>query len=178
MQGPLRSLHRKLSFPAASNPSRCWAFLCDHDGQVVRDFSESVPADSLVSLMEPVNWINFLEAVRIHGAYLEERPIQFEGSRSSLLLHGCQTSSGIFAFATLTPTKTSSERDDDANEILKVVHDLNNPISSIVSSCEYLTEYSQENLSPEQLEMIAIIDASARTLLRLSVRIAELSRRH
>jgi hypothetical protein len=55
-----------------------------------------------------------------------------------------------------------------------VVHNLKNPISSILSSCEYLEGYSQENLEPEQLELIHAIESAARTLLQVSGSIPQL----
>ncbi len=63
--------------------------------------------------------------------------------------------------------------EDTARILAAALHQLKNPISSIIGSCEYLTEYSQENLEPEQREMVAAIETSAQTLLRLS---GELSR--
>ena len=63
--------------------------------------------------------------------------------------------------------------EDTSRILLTAIHDLKNPISSIIGSCEYLAEYSQENLEPDQLEMIAGIEASARTLLRLAGGLAE-----
>jgi hypothetical protein len=55
-----------------------------------------------------------------------------------------------------------------------VVHNLKNPISSILSSCEYLEGYSQENLEPEQLELIHAIQSAASTLLQISGSIPQL----
>ena len=61
------------------------------------------------------------------------------------------------------------KHEEDTEKMLAgALHDLKNPISTIIFSCEYLSEYAQENLEPEQLEMIAAIEASAQTLLRLS----------
>jgi signal transduction histidine kinase len=51
------------------------------------------------------------------------------------------------------------------------VHDLRNPISSVLSSCDYLIAYCLDNLDPEQVEMITRIQVSARTLLDCSDRI-------
>ena len=58
--------------------------------------------------------------------------------------------------------------EETAKMLAGALHDLKNPISTIIGSCEYLSEYTQENLQPEQLEMIAAIETSAQTLLRLS----------
>jgi hypothetical protein len=64
--------------------------------------------------------------------------------------------------------------EDNARTLSAAVHDLKNPISSIIGSCEYLAEYSYENLAPEQREMISAIEASAQTLLQLSGRLFQL----
>jgi len=61
--------------------------------------------------------------------------------------------------------------------LLEAAHDLQNPISALISTCEYLAAYSPGNLNPEQLEMIAGIESSAATLLLNSRRISELARR-
>lgn len=58
--------------------------------------------------------------------------------------------------------------------LLTAIHDLKNPISSIIGSCEYLAEYSRENLEPDQLEMIGGIETSARTLLQLTGKLFQL----
>jgi K+-sensing histidine kinase KdpD len=60
------------------------------------------------------------------------------------------------------------------NLLIEVAHDLQNPISSIISACEYLAAYSRRP-SRAQLEMIAGIKASAATLLELSGRISKLA---
>jgi signal transduction histidine kinase len=57
--------------------------------------------------------------------------------------------------------------------LFQVAHDLRNPISSIISACEYLTTYSPEDLQPDQREMIAQIESSAVTLLRLSQQLSK-----
>jgi signal transduction histidine kinase len=64
--------------------------------------------------------------------------------------------------------------EDTSRILLTAIHDLKNPISSIIGSCEYLSEYSRENLEPEQLEMIGGIEASARTLLQISGKLFQL----
>ncbi len=68
--------------------------------------------------------------------------------------------------ATQCPVLAHQE-EEAIRRLSAVVHDLKNPISSIISSCEYLEEYSQENLEPEQMELIQAIESSARTLLQL-----------
>jgi signal transduction histidine kinase len=145
-------------------------------------------------MIESGGLTDFLEAFHTHRATLGwERMIHHEGSASTLVLHGSQTPCGILvfgystprpatlqndraaAFAAVTDSKTRSAADEDAaNLMFTVVHDLKNPISSIISSCEYLREYSQENLNPAQLEIIAGIESSASTLLQLSARLFEL----
>jgi len=166
----------ELSFPNESSAS-CCAFLCDNDGQIIGDVRAQLPgssgsasAGSLVTLIEHASLMAFLEAVRTRGVTLGwEMRIHYGGSPRSLLLHGSQTPLGILVLATLTP------REEDAARLPNAVHDLNNPISSIISACEYLAVYSQENLTPEQVQMIIEIESAARTLLQLSGRIADLS---
>jgi signal transduction histidine kinase len=194
------------SVPSETNTFCCCAFLCDNDGQVIRDLGVQLPssskpiaAGSLLGLIESGRWLDFLETVRIHGAALRwETKTHYESSARSLQLHGAQTPCGILVFGTLTSgsaalkhdqstatatgaesstrsTLTSHQHGEDIPEhLLSVAHDLNNPISSIISSCEYLVEYSQENLDTVQVEMIGGIEASARTLLQLSSIISRL----
>ncbi|MCX6631184.1 MAG: hypothetical protein NTW28_26530 [Candidatus Solibacter sp.] len=69
---------------------------------------------------------------------------------------------------------TTKHEEDTAKALFAAVHELKNPISSIIGSCEYLAEYSPENLEPEQREMIDGIAMSARTLLQLSGRLLQL----
>jgi signal transduction histidine kinase len=64
--------------------------------------------------------------------------------------------------------------EDTSRILLTAIHDLKNPISSIIGSCEYLAEYSRGNLEPDQLEMIGGIEASARTLLQLTGKLFQL----
>ncbi len=59
--------------------------------------------------------------------------------------------------------------------LIEVAHDLQNPISSILSACEYLSAYSEDPTA--QMEMVAGIQASAATLLQLSGRILQLAGR-
>ena len=63
---------------------------------------------------------------------------------------------------------------DTSRSLTRTVHDLKNPISSIVGSCEYLTQYCQEDLTAVHLEIISGIEVSARMLLQLSGRLSEL----
>ena len=64
--------------------------------------------------------------------------------------------------------------EETSRVLLTAIHDLKNPISSIIGSCEYLAEYSRENLEPDQLEMIVGIEASARALLQLTGKLFQL----
>ena len=188
------------SFPNETNSSYC-AFLCDNNGQIIGDVGEqllgsnrSISSRLLVDLIEADSLMAFLEAVGTRGATLGwETRIHYGRSSSTLLLHGSRTPFGILVFATLTPRletqqddrpapsatiRDSRKRRDEehtARLLFNAIHDLNNPISSIISACEYLAVYSQENLDPEQLQMIAEIELSARTLLQLSGRVADLS---
>ncbi len=166
------------SLPPGAN---AWMFLCDADGQVIRDFVED-PADasssarSLVARIEPAAWIDFLESARTRGTFLaRELKARLDDTDIRLFCGGCPSGVGVLVFAAVMGVPSSSSSGDFASPISKAIHDLNNPISSIISSCDYLTEYAQENLSPEQMEMIGVIESAARTLLRLSARIAELS---
>ena len=69
------------------------------------------------------------------------------------------------------------EEENTSLSLSHAIHDLKNPISSIISACEYLAGYSQENLDSEQLQMITEIESSARTLLQVAGRIAEIANR-
>jgi K+-sensing histidine kinase KdpD len=71
--------------------------------------------------------------------------------------------------------RRTKDEEGTANLLIEVAHDLQNPISSIISACEYLAAYSHR-ANRVQLEMIAGIEASASTLLRLSTRISDLAR--
>jgi signal transduction histidine kinase len=192
----------KRSFPNETNASYC-AFLCDNNGHIIGDVGEqllgsnrSITSRSLVDLIEAESLMAFLEAVGTRGATLGwETRIQHGKSASTLLLHGSRTPFGILVFATVTPrlatlqddrsvpsatvqgSRTRRNEEHIARLLSNALHDLNNPISSIISACEYLVVYSPENLNPEQLQMITEIELSARTLLQLSGRIADLSHR-
>jgi hypothetical protein len=58
--------------------------------------------------------------------------------------------------------------------VTAAVHELRNPISSIIGSCEYLEGYCGEDLEPDQVEVIHAIQSAAATLLKVSARISEL----
>jgi hypothetical protein len=177
------------------------AFLCDNDGRITRDFGESLSARSLVELIEPPNLLNFLEAVSDRDAVPGwEMKIHYEGSAANLVLQGLLTQGGILVFATLAPCAPPMQRDqsvapgslsestpkkvgvkraptltEQQEEWLSAaVHDFKNPISCIISSCEFLEGYSRESLEPEQLEVVRAIQSAARTLLRLSANIARI----
>ena len=191
-----------VSSPDEANATYC-AFLCDRDGRVISDIAEQLPgsyrsvsAHSLVGLIKAVGLTAFLEAVRTDGAALGwEMRIHYGNFTSSVLLNGSRTPFGILVFATLTPKLAVVQRDrlassaagTDSSEkadknvatkpLSDAIHDLKNPISSILSACEYLGAYSQENLSPEQLQLLTEIATSAEILNQLSDRIAELSSR-
>ena len=195
---PVRSGGSTMSL--ASQSSCCCAFLCDDVGQVVQDFGEqrpgsgeSISARSLVGLIERRTLLDFLNTVHMRGAALGlETKIHYGGYRRRLLLHGFQTPRGILIFAPVVPSSakppltvkpantvavadsSAKGEEDTANLLLEVAHDLQNPISSIISACEYLAAYSQENADRAQLEMIAGIESAAATLLKLSDRISSL----
>jgi hypothetical protein len=177
----------------------CWCvFLCDNDGHVTHQFgvlkrkgsSESIPTRSLIGLIESARLVEFLETVRACGVTRGwEMRIRLEETSLKVLLHGFQTPQGILVFAPLPPQAVTlkpgrsngvmnsgaGENEEDALSLFEVAHNLHNPISSIVSACEYLTNYSQENLNTEQKEMIAGIESAAETLLQISRRLFERS---
>ena len=178
----------------------CWCvFLCDNDGHVTHHFgvlrrkgsSESIPTRSLIGLIESARLVEFLETVRACGVTRGwEMRIYHEETSLKVLLHGFQTPQGILVFAPVPPQAVALkarrsagamnsgvvENEEDALSLFEVAHDLQNPISSIVSACEYLTKYSQENLNIEQKEMIAGIESAAETLLQISRRLFERSK--
>jgi|HubBroStandDraft_6_1064221.scaffolds.fasta_scaffold134066_2 hypothetical protein len=145
-------------------------------------------AHALITLMDSRSLGEFLENVRSRGITLGwEIRVQHQGSLRSLLLHGFQTPCGALVFASLTAPPageaalvTDAETQEDeggVTDLVEAAHDLQNPISSLISACEYLAAYSPGNLNAEQLELIAGIESSAATLLLHSRRIAELARR-
>jgi len=181
-----------------SGASCCCAFLCDQHGQVIHDFgeqrpdsSESISAHSLLDLMDSRSLADFLEIVRTRGLTLGwEMRVHHGGSDRSLLLHGFQTPCGALVFAPLAPHPAgetlnsapvadpgTQEDEEGASDLVEAAHDLQNPISSLISACEYLATYSGGSLNPEQLEMIAGIESSAAAVLLHSRRIAELAKR-
>jgi hypothetical protein len=186
--------------PTNEAPAPIWgAFLCDNDGRITRDFGESLSARSLVDMIQPRNLANFVETICHRDAAPGwEIKIRYEGSARRLLLQGLLTLRGVLVFATLAPSVARKKRDESAVTVRETmpnragipqtpaltkqqqetlsaaVHDFKNPISCIITSCEYLEGYSGENLEPEQLEVIRAIQASAGTLLRLSSNIARI----
>jgi hypothetical protein len=193
---PLRSKDSGIFFP---HEASCWcALLCGSDGRVIHSFGErragaleSIAARSLIGLLESGGLGAFLDTVRTCGITRGwEMKIHYGGGTRKILLHGFQTPHGILVFAPLPPvpaklrlsrsadsahdTRSGARaRNENTFKLVEVAHNLQNPISSIVSACEYLTTYSQENLNPEQLEMIAGIESAAAALLQLSRRLTE-----
>jgi signal transduction histidine kinase len=198
---PFRSRDSGTSLPKEA--LFCCAFLCDKDGKTIHDFGEQRPGSGeplsarlLVSLIESHNLVDFLETVHTRGIILgKEVRIRYAGSARNLLLHGFQTPAGILVFASLVPITTvpittrpaptvatlqpdvthpgTTEVEENIAYLAEVAHDLRNPISSIISACEYLATFSRENLNPEQLELIAGIESSAASLLQLSRQLSE-----
>jgi signal transduction histidine kinase len=193
---PLRSGDPGIFFP---NEASCWcALLCDNDGHVILDFGErrsdasaSIPARTLIGLIESGSLADFLESVRTCGVTRGwEMRIHYGGSALRILLHGFQTPQGILVFAPLPPypAKQADVLTSDFRplaplragramkrrpSLFEVAHELQNPISSIIGACEYLATYYRENLNSDQSEMISGIESSAATLLRLSRRLSE-----
>jgi len=158
-----------------------------------------VPASVLQGLIDRDRMRSFLAMVEAGGAAPgSEMRIDREDSAGSLLLQGARTPYGILVFAVLPATGHDTPRamsrdeivrrhddavaqcaalikqeEDNSRVLSRTVHDLKNPISSIVGSCEYLTQYC-EDLTEEHLEMIAGIQLSARMLLQLSGRLSQL----
>jgi len=142
----------------------------------------------------------FLARVKAGGAAPGcEISIGGEGPAGSLVMRGTQTPYGTLVFAVLpvagenaidaigagTPLRRHDDavaqcaalmkQEEDTSRILReTVHDLKNPISSIIGSCEYLTQYCEEDSIAEHLELISSIETSARALLALSGRLSQL----
>jgi signal transduction histidine kinase len=180
--------------------SHSLVFLCDQNGEIVRDlgetllsWGESISARSLIDVIEADSFQEFLKYIRTQGAALGWQSLVYHmGSHWSLSLNGSCTPSGILVFAHLSPASTALDEsaynaaDEETArkataldklrnaELRKAVHDLKNPISSILGSCDFLSAYSHDQLDQEQVEIIAGIEASARTLLQLTSRIYRL----
>jgi len=155
-------------------------------------------ASVLSGLIGRDRMLDFLARVEAAGATWGcEMRIDCEGAAGSLVLRGAETPYGILVFAVVPASgdDTSEGRDeslrhpddtlgrgaalikeeeDAAGILTRTVHDLKNPISSIVGSCEYLTQYCEDDLTQEHLEMISGIEVSARMLLHLSGRLSQL----
>jgi len=193
---PLRSGDTGIFFP---HEASCWcALLCDKDGRVIHNFggprsgaAESIPARSLMGLLESGGLADFLDTVRTCGVTRGwEMRIHYGGVARKILLHGFQTPQGFLIFAPLPP-HTAHERTsrsagstpvsrskknppkEDTFNLFQIAHNLQNPVSSIISACEYLVTYSRENLNTEQVEMIVGIESAAAALLELSRRLSE-----
>jgi hypothetical protein len=183
--------------PPNSATTSCSVFLCNGEGQIIRDIGELLGAgkciagSALVEMFNSASLMAFLKTVRTHGIALEwEMKIHCGRFAGSLLLSGAQTPFGILVFANSSPHKAalrgarsfSAPGQDSGKKkvepvnrpLTNAIHDLKNPIGSILSACEFMTEYS-DNLNSEQKQMIYAIDAAAGTLLNLSDKIAQLS---
>jgi signal transduction histidine kinase len=191
----IRSRVSGIFFP---HESSCWCvLLCDKDGRVIHDFGErgpaiaqSIPARSLIGLLESGGLADFLDTVRTCGVTRGwEMKIHYGGTARKILLHGFQTPQGYLIFAPLPPypAKSKASRSTDSAAVTRprkkavkedtvglseLAHNLRNPVSSIISACEYLASYSPENLNREQREMLAGIESAAAALLQLSSRLS------
>ena len=172
-----------------------------HDfGDAQMSGRELIPAPVLTGLIGQERMMDFLALVEAGEAAPEcEISIGPEGPAGSLVMRGTQTPYGILVFAVLpaaskhtteaigtgTPLRGHDDavakcaallkQGQDASRILrKTVHDLKNPISSIIGSCEYLTQYCEEDSIADHLDMISSMEASARMLLQLSGSLAQL----
>ena len=159
-----------------------------------------VPAPVLPGLIGHDRMLDFLALVEAGGAAPGcQISIGREGPAGSLVMRGTQTPYGTLVFAVLPATgehtteaiRTGThlqghddavaqcaalrKHEEDTSRILReAVHDLKNPISSIIGSCEYLTQYCEDDPVAEHLEIISGMEASARMLLQLSGRLAQL----
>jgi signal transduction histidine kinase len=194
---------RRQGDPRKSSPDEalCWCTLLCGEDDITGAFQERRPAAgdpiltrSLAGLFESGGLIDLLETVRASGvARGWETRIHYREDVRKILLHGFRVPQGILVFASLvprsatlrtdrsaglSPAKYSGTREDreDIVNLFEIAHDLLNPISSIISACEYLATSSKDNLDPEQAEMIAGIGSSAATLLRLSRWLSECTR--
>jgi signal transduction histidine kinase len=179
-----------------TNPAWC-ALLCDKDGRIIRFFQEQradaskMTPCSLIGLTEPGALVEFLEAVRTRGVICGwEMTIHYKGTARNILLHGFLTPQGTLVLPVWLVRPPAPQTGQSADpfpvthprtrdharqnrSLFEVAHDLQNPICSIISACEYLATYSRENLNPDQMEMIAGIGSAAETLLQLSHRLSE-----
>lgn len=159
-----------------------------------------VPAEVVPVLIGPDRMLDFLALVEAARAAPGcEISIGREDPAGTLVMRGTQTPYGTLVFAVLpatgedtteaivtgTPLRRHDDavarcaalmkQEEDTSRILReTVHDLKNPISSILGSCEYLTQYCEEDSIAEHLELISSIETSARTLLQLSARLSQL----
>ena len=159
-----------------------------------------IPATWLMGLIGHDRMLDFLALVEAGGAARPcEMSIDREGPAGSLVVRGTRTPYGTLVFAVLpangenateaigrgTPLRRHDDalaksaallkQGEDTSRILsQTVHDLKNPISSIIGSCEYLTQYCETDSIAEHLEMISSIEASARVLLQLSGSLGQL----
>jgi len=159
-----------------------------------------VPATVLSDLIGHDRMLNFLALVETRGAAPGcEISIGRKGPAGNLVIRGTKTPYGTLVFAALPATGENAteaigtgnplpryddavaqcaaliKQEEDTSRILtQTVHDLKNPISSIIGSCEYLTEYCETDSIAEHLDMISSIEESARMLLQLSASLSQL----
>ena len=158
-----------------------------------------VPAPVLPGLIGHDRMLDFLALVEAGGAAPGcQISIGREGPAGSLVMRGTRTPYGTLVFAVLPATGEDTteaigrgaplrrhddaaaqsaavikQKEDTSRILSQAVHDLKNPISSIIGSCEYLTQYCEKDSIAEHLEMISSMQASARMLLELSVRLSQ-----
>jgi len=186
------AVRQKRSFP---NPMEagCCLFLCESDGRVIQDFADSqtsgralIPAPVLSGLIGHDRMLDFLALIEAGGAAPgSEISIGRESPVGSLVMRGTLTPYGTLVFAVLPATEEDTteaigrgaplhrRKEDTSRTLSQAVHDLKNPISSIIGACEYLTQYCEEDSIAKHLEMISSMEASARMLLELSVRLSQ-----
>ena len=158
-----------------------------------------IPAPVLSGLIGHDRMLDFLALVEAGGAAPgSEISIGRESPVGSLVMRGTRTPYGTLVFAVLPATGEDTteaigrgaplrrhddaaaqsaavikQKEDTSRILSQAVHDLKNPISSIIGSCEYLTQYCEKDSIAEHLEMISSMEASARMLLELSVRLSQ-----
>jgi K+-sensing histidine kinase KdpD len=91
------------------------------------------------------------------------------------VLTGGLAQGGVLVTGQIQQMDEPDREAERAVRLRKVIHDLQNPISSIITSCDYLVSYGMDTLEPDQVEMIARMESSARALMRLTHKIREVA---
>jgi signal transduction histidine kinase len=145
---------------------------------VITDFADRLsvsvlPAERLVASLNVQEWVHFIECVSSSGvwsAVFELRDLPGPAVLTGGLAHG-----GVLVTGQIQQMDEPDREAERAVRLRKVIHDLQNPISSIITSCDYLVSYGMDTLEPDQVEMIARMESSARALMRLTHKIREVA---